>query len=71
MRKDKPPDRMGLRQVIASSLQAAFGVQKEQNRARDFTRGTPGQFVMAGFIVVVVFVWALAGIVWMVMRIAT
>jgi uncharacterized membrane protein YidH (DUF202 family) len=46
----------GWRDVIASVLAAAIGVQSEKNRQRDFESGNPGRFVVVGIIAVLVFV---------------
>ena len=43
-------------QVIQSVLAAAIGVQSNQNRERDFTRGSAKTFIIAGLIGTVVFV---------------
>ena len=46
--------------IIQSVCAAAFGVQSEANRKRDFESGKFWHFVIAGFIFVVIFV----GLVW-------
>ena len=51
--KDKTPT---LLQIILSVIAAAFGVQSGKNRERDFTRGNPLTFVIAGFIFTILFV---------------
>ena len=55
----RPPDErpsMTLWQVIKSTLAAAFGVQTEAARQRDFTRGSPAVFIIAGLVFTAVFV---------------
>jgi hypothetical protein len=43
-------------QVVGSTLAAAIGVQKRANRERDFSRGRPIQFIIAGIVFTAVFV---------------
>ncbi len=43
-------------QVIKSVAAAFFGVQTEQNRQRDFTRGKPVQFIIIGLLATALFV---------------
>lgn len=62
----RPPDErpsMMLWQVIKSTLAAAFGVQTEAARQRDFTRGSPAVFIIAGLVFTAVFVVVLLVIV--------
>ena len=42
-------------QVIGSSLAAAFGVQSKENKIRDFERGKPHQFIIAGILFTLLF----------------
>lgn len=42
--------------VIVSVLAALFGVQTEQNRQRDFSKGRPAVFIGVGVFFIVVFV---------------
>ncbi|MEE4144639.1 MAG: DUF2970 domain-containing protein [Halieaceae bacterium] len=39
-----------LLQVMGSVLAAGFGVQSKENKVRDFTRGKPLHFILAGLI---------------------
>jgi len=57
-------------QVIQSTLAAAFGVQTEQARQRDFQHGRPLPFIIAGLIFTVVFVVLLVVVVNVVLRTA-
>jgi hypothetical protein len=41
------PD-LTLTQVMGSVLAAGFGVQSKENKVRDFTRGKPVHFIIAG-----------------------
>jgi hypothetical protein len=52
-----------LMQLIGSALAAASGVQSSKNRARDFSRGTPLQFIIVGVLFTAVFVLLLIGFV--------
>jgi len=37
-----------LLEVMGSVLAAGFGVQSKENKVRDFTRGKPAHFIIAG-----------------------
>lgn len=50
-------------QLVGSALAAAFGVQSSRNRARDFSRGKPIQFIIVGVVLTVLFVLAVVGVV--------
>lgn len=54
-------------QVMSSTVAAAFGVQKSKNRERDFARGKPLHFIIAGLIFTVLFVLAVVGVVQLVL----
>ena len=43
-------------QIIVSTLAAGFGVQKNATRERDFSKGKPHQFIIAGLIGAAAFV---------------
>ena len=49
-------DSLTLWQVLTSALAAALGVQSSRNRARDFSKGKPGQFIAVGIVLTVLFV---------------
>ena len=57
-------------QIILSTLAAMFGVQKNAIRERDFSRGKPYQFVIAGLIGVTAFVLILVLVVQLVLKTA-
>lgn len=42
--------------VVFSVLAALFGVQSEENRQRDFSKGHPGLFIGIGVFFIVLFV---------------
>ena len=50
-------------QAIKSTAAAAFGVQSEDARQRDFANGNAGSFIIAGLLFTVFFVIALVVIV--------
>ena len=54
-----------------SAAAAAFGVQSRANRERDFTRGKPMHFIIAGIVFTAVFVLVVAIVVHVVLRNAT
>ena len=47
---------LSLWEVLSSTIFAAFGIQKSENKKRDFTRGKPGQFIFAGILFTTIFV---------------
>ncbi|WP_299726628.1 DUF2970 domain-containing protein [uncultured Endozoicomonas sp.] len=57
----------GIRSVILSALSAAFGVQKQSNLERDFKKGKPAHFIIAGLVGTFLFVIILMAIVRMVL----
>ena len=50
-------------QVVKSTLAAALGVQTEEARQRDFSRGSPAVFIIAGLTFTAIFVVVLVVIV--------
>ncbi len=64
MRDQKGSDKkLGLLSIVWSTLAAAFGVQSEKNRERDFQHGNLWVFIAAGIIFTTVFVFSVIGIV--------
>ncbi|HET6470648.1 MAG TPA: DUF2970 domain-containing protein [Pseudomonadales bacterium] len=55
-------------QIAGSTIAAAFGVQKRANRERDFARGKPLHFIIAGIVFTVVFVLIVVTVVQLVLR---
>ncbi len=53
----------GLFDVVKSVLAAAFGVQSEENRERDFKHGKASHFIAVGILFTVIFVLVLISIV--------
>ena len=54
-------------QVIASVFAAGFGVQSKENKVRDFSRGKPVHFIIAGLLFTVLFMLSLIVIINMVL----
>lgn len=50
---------LSLWQVICSVFAAGFGVQSRENKVRDFSRGKPLQFIIAGLLFTIGFLIAL------------
>lgn len=50
-------------QVLGSTLAAAFGVQTQKNRERDFSRGKASHFIAMGIGFTVVFVLIMVSVV--------
>lgn len=48
-----------LLQVMGSVFAAGFGVQSKENKVRDFTRGKPIHFIIAGLVFTIGFLGAL------------
>jgi uncharacterized membrane protein YhdT len=61
---------LSLLQVLGSVLSSFFGVQKNAVRERDFSRGRPRDFVIAGVLLTLVFVLLVWGLVQLVVRLA-
>ncbi len=57
------PPRLSFWQTLWSTAAAAFGVQTEDARQRDFSHGSPANFILAGLVFTVIFVVALVLIV--------
>ena len=58
---DKRP--LGWGELLQSILAAALGVQSGKNRARDFGRGRPLQFIVLGVLFCLFFVLMILGVV--------
>ena len=63
--KEAPRDERPLTfwQIAGSAAAAAFGVQSRANRERDFSRGKPLQFIIAGIVFTIVFVLIVVSVV--------
>ena len=69
--KDEQSKPVSLLQVAQSVLAAAFGVQSNKNRERDFKRGSAKAFIIAGLIGTVLFIVVVAMVVKLVIGVAT
>ena len=63
--KETPPEERPLTfwQIAGSTAAAAFGVQNRANRERDFNRGKPLHFIIAGIVFTALFVLVVATVV--------
>ncbi|MEX0941943.1 MAG: DUF2970 domain-containing protein [Pseudomonadales bacterium] len=52
--------------ITFSVIAAAFGVQSDKNRQRDFSQGSPLPYILGGLIFTALFVLTLVGIVMLV-----
>ncbi|MBX8486232.1 DUF2970 domain-containing protein [Pseudomonas cichorii] len=66
--QSKPPT---FWQMLHSIMAAAFGVQSNRNRQRDFTHGKPAHFLLLGLLFTVFFALTLFGIVQLVLYFAS
>ena len=60
---DQTPRRLPLSSIVRSVFAAAFGVQSQRNRERDFEQGSYRHFVVAGIVFTVLFVLTLVAVV--------
>jgi len=51
------------KQILQSTLAAAFGVQSQKNREQDFEEGNAGWFILAGIIFTVIFIFTVLAVV--------
>ena len=51
------------KQILQSTLAAAFGVQSHKKRVQDFEEGNAGWFILAGIIFTVVFIFTVLTVV--------
>jgi uncharacterized membrane protein YhdT len=61
---------IGIKEVCKSILMSFFGVQKESVRQRDFEKGKPRHFIIAGILFTLLFVTLLYGLVKLVLHLA-
>ena len=64
LESDRAPNAL---EVALSVIAAAFGVQSSRNRERDFSRGNPVVFIIAGFVFTALFVLTIVGVVYLVL----
>ena len=51
------------KRIMLSTLAAAFGVQSQRNRAKDFEEGSAGWCILAGIMFTVVFIFTVLTVV--------
>lgn len=66
----KGSEKPSILQVAGSALAAAFGVQSEEKRLRDFRTGSPKTFIIVGLVATVLFILTLYTIVRLVLAFA-
>lgn len=54
--KEENQKPVGIINIIGSVLAAAFGIQSQKNRERDFKRGGPADYIVMGIVFVVLLV---------------
>ena len=57
----------GFLAIMMSVVAAAFGVQSDKNRERDFTHGNPLAYIAGGLLFTVLFVLTIIGVVMLVL----
>ncbi len=61
---------LGFFELVKSVMMAFLGVQSNQNRERDFSRGKLSHFIIIGLALALVFILAIVGVVSLVMNLA-
>lgn len=67
-KNQKTPQKLTLWQIICSVFAAAFGVQSDKNRERDFQQAKPGTYIIAGVIFTITFVLVVISVVKLVLN---
>lgn len=67
---DKESEGLTLGQVFGSVMAAFLGVQREEKRRRDLSKGKPSQFIVVGLVATALFVLTIVGVVTLVMKLA-
>ena len=62
-KQDNEQEKVTLPQVMGSVLAAAFGVQSNKNRERDFKHGSAGMFIGVGLVMTILLVLTIYGVV--------
>ena len=64
-------DSLSLMQMFGSALAAMVGVQSKEKRERDFAKGKASHFIIVGVVLTALFVLTMAGLVTLVINVAT
>lgn len=67
----KAPQKLTLWQIISSVFAAAFGVQSNKNKERDFNQAKPTTYIIAGAIFTILFILVIVSVVSFVLSQAT
>lgn len=70
MEKNEERDKLSLRQVFASVMASFAGVQSDERRRRDFSKGRPRDFIIVGLVFTLVFILVVWGVVELVTSLA-
>ena len=68
--QDDEQRKLGFLQVLASVVASFFGVQSNEKRERDFSRGRPRDFIIVGLVLTLIFILVVWGVVSLVMSLA-
>ncbi|MBV8063623.1 MAG: DUF2970 domain-containing protein [Nevskia sp.] len=68
MSGEQDPEQPGLGRAIVSAMAAAFGVQSDKNRERDFKHGKARNFIIAGVLFTALFILVIVVVVKLVLR---
>lgn len=63
MKEHEDEKRLGLHQVFGSVMASFAGVQSDERRRRDFSKGRPRDFIIVGVVFTVLFILAIWGVV--------
>lgn len=67
----KESQKLTFMQTVSSVLASFIGVQSDAKRERDFTQGKASDFILVGILLTAGFVFAVLGVVMLVMNFAT
>ena len=65
--ENETQEKPGFWAITISVIAAAFGVQTDKNRQRDFSQGNPLAYIVGGLVFTVLFVLSIVGIVMLVL----
>ncbi len=68
--QEKEADKLSFWQVVFSTLASFFGVQTQKNRERDFSKGNPLAFIVAGLVLTTLFILSVVAVVRVVLYLA-